>query len=359
MYLGYSLTPFGHHPSAWRQSRGVEKLGFDALLSQVLGAEDSGFDFVLLSDRLGIRPLDDLSPVATPFEPTTLVAALATKARRIGFLVAATTRQHEPYNLARRLASLDTISGGRTGWLAIGGADDSERDEEYLGLVSALWDSWEDDAFIYDKVRGRFFSPEKMHVLNHKGKNFSVRGPLNVNRSPQGKPVVAEILGEENAVLNALTVEVALLHADTLKGANDIAHRFVRTADAVGRKRENIRILTNVMPVIAENSNDAIRMNEALQRSDEDRLHLPLLAARLIGTPVEVADAMEQWLKDSPLDGFTILPPTLEIAECFLSTVVPELHRRGLIKSKSSSTFREQLGLARPVHPAANLERAS
>jgi alkanesulfonate monooxygenase SsuD/methylene tetrahydromethanopterin reductase-like flavin-dependent oxidoreductase (luciferase family) len=353
------LTPFGHHPSAWRQSRALEKLGFDALLSQVLGAEESGVDFVLLSDRLGIRPLDDLSPVATPFEPTTLVAALATKARRIGFLVAATTRQHEPYNLARRLASLDIISDGRTGWLAIGGANDSERDEEYLGLVSALWDSWEDDAFVYDKMRGRFFWPEKMHVLNHKGKNFSVRGPLNVNRSPQGKPVLAEILGEENGVLNALTVEVALLHADTLKGAIDIAHKFVRTAEAVGRKRGDIRILTNVMPVVAENSKDAFRINEALQPSDEDRLHQPLLAARLIGTPLEVADAMEQWLKDNPLDGFTILPPTLEIAECFLSTVVPELRRRGLIKSKSSATFREQLNLARPVHPAADLERAS
>ncbi|MBW6424216.1 LLM class flavin-dependent oxidoreductase [Rhizobium sp. XQZ8] len=359
MHLGFSLTPFGHHPSAWREGGTPEKLGFDALLSQVEQAEEAGFDFVLLADRLGQRPTDDLSPVATPFEPTTLVAALATRARRIGFLAAAATAQHEPYNLARRFASLDQISRGRTGWVALPTAGDPGRDAEYLGLVRALWDSWEDDAFIYDKAAGRFFEPGKMRVLGHKGEHFAVRGPLNVNRSPQGRPVVAQFLNGEARVLAAHHAELILLQEATPENANEAADDFAHLLEANGRRREDVRILANVVPVIGESSEAAQAASHALRFSEADRAMQPLSAARLVGTPVEIADALAQWLGAGQVDGFTILPPTVAIGNLFFSDVVPELRRRGLIETKSGFTLRDRLGLSRPFYPAAELERVS
>ncbi len=306
MHLGFSLTPFGSDPAAWRQT-GREALGFEALLAQVLQAEAAGFDFVWLADRGGDRPTDTLSPLATPFEPTTLVSALSTKAKTIGFLATAATHQHEPYNLARRFASFDTISNGRTGWtIATGG--DAARDREYVEVVSALWDSWEDDAFIYDKATSRFFVPEKMHVLNHKGAHFSVRGPLNVNRSPQGRPVLAAELG--SSVMDL--VEVI----------------FVDSGAEVPALRGNARIFRRVTD--------------------------------FSGTPAEIADRLQSEFETGNVHGFVLSPPTIAAFTGFAETVVPELRRRGLMKSvQAAMTLRERLGLSYPAHPAARTERAS
>lgn len=357
MHLGFSLTPFGHHPAAWRQAPETANLGFDALLSQVVEAEAAGFDFVLLADRLGARPSDDLSPVATPFEPTMLASALATRARKIGFLAAAATYQHEPYNLARRFASLDSISHGRVGWVAIGKAGEETRDGEYIDLVSALWDSWEDDAFIYDKAQGRFFVPDKMHVLNHQGAHFSVRGPLNVNRSPQGKPVIAAVLTAEIKASAAQHAELVLLQESTPQRANDSAAAFARAIEAEGRRREDIRILANLVPVLGASAEEARAASEALRFEEAHRAIQPLSASRLVGTAHDIAEAMQQWLGAGAIDGFTILPPTLAMAHRFFAEVVPELRHRGLIADQAGETLRDRLGLARPAHPAAKREQ--
>ncbi|MBB3660613.1 alkanesulfonate monooxygenase SsuD/methylene tetrahydromethanopterin reductase-like flavin-dependent oxidoreductase (luciferase family) [Rhizobium sp. BK650] len=357
MHLGFSLTPFGHHPAAWRNGA-LEQLGFDALLSQAVKAEEAGFDFVLLSDRLSARPVDDLSPVATPFEPTTLVAALATRARRIGFLAAAATNQHEPYNLARRFASLDQISGGRTGWVALPAPREFERDQEYLNLVSGLWDSWQDDAFIYDKAEGRFFEPAKMHVLNHRGEHFAVRGPLNVNRSPQGKPIIAQLLAGDNQALAAQSAEVVLLQDRTPESANETVADFVRLLQQAGRRRQDVRILANVVPVVAETSEAAQAASDALRFGEADRMSQPLSASRLVGTPAEIADSLRRWLGSGHVDGFTILPATVAIVDLFLTKVVPELRHFGLITANAGRTLRDRLGLARPAHPSAPSEHA-
>ena len=183
-----------------------------------------------------------------PFEPTTLVAALATVARQIGLIATAATSQHEPYNLARRFASLDTISKGRAGWNVVISPEATARDQEYLDVVSGLWDSWEDDAFVYDKASGRFFLPEKMHFLDHKGEHFTVRGPLNVNRSPQGKPVVSHVLtaiplrsqrGRRNLFSSAA------LRSDE---ARALVADFTQRLESHARKRSDVRILANVIP---------------------------------------------------------------------------------------------------------------
>jgi alkanesulfonate monooxygenase SsuD/methylene tetrahydromethanopterin reductase-like flavin-dependent oxidoreductase (luciferase family) len=320
MHFGYSLTPFGHDDPAWRTTASRDMLAFDALLSQVLQAERAGFDFVLLRDNDAKRPADALSPLATTFEPTTLVSALSTRARKIGFLIAAATSQYEPYNLARRFASLDLISRGRTGWSMIGSGDNAG-DREYVDVVGGLWDSWEEDAFIYDKADSRFFRPEKMHVLDHKGEHFSVRGPLNVNRSPQGKPVLAHLFAGDADLVAAAFADVIIVDDRA------ILRELVGTLSAQGRQRSDIRIMLNIT-------------------------HWP-------DNPVDAAEDLQQQFETHAVAGFVLSPPTMASLSQFMVTVAPELKKRGLMRSDySGSTLRDHLGLPIPVHPARQ-ERAS
>lgn len=355
MLLGFSLTPFGHHPSAWREGAGIEGLSFEALLSQLKKAEDAGFDFALLADLHGARPRDALSSTATPFEPTTLVATLATRLPRIGLLAAAATFQHEPYNLARRIASVDQISQGRSGWLAVPSAGQSARDREYVDLVRALWDSFEDDAFIYDKQNARFFEPGKMHVLSHQGEHFSVRGPLNVNRSPQGRPVIAQLLTAENYALAAEFGEVVLLQETSAQRTVEAVRQFEAALKVAGRSRGDVRLLSNVVPFAAATREMAQAQYDSLQSTDSD------VPAGLvpIGSFNEVADTLQTWQTAAKIDGFTILPPTSSAAEAFVADVVPELRKRRLLEQKPGKTLRSHLGLTRPSHPATKEERAS
>lgn len=352
MILGYSLTPFGHHPDAWQDARDSRHLGFEGLLAQVLAAESAGFAFVLLTDRMGLRPVDDLSSVAVPFEPTLLTSALATKAARIGFIAAAATTQHEPYNLARRFASLDLIGIGRSGWLALTSNDDLDRESEYLNVVTALWDSFEDNAFLYDKAAGRFFDPAKMHVAHHKGPHFSVRGPLNVNRSPQGRPVIAQMLGEGDNGLALGSGELLLVQAPTADGLIGIAQEAAKALKATGRASDQVRLVANIVPVVGASLQAAEEASEALRFSTQHSTAQPLRALRIVGTARMIADQLQELAEAAHLDGFTILPPTLDMATGFLADVVPELGRRGLIGGKTGHTLREQLGLPRPLNPA-------
>ncbi len=349
MILGFSLTPFGHHPDAWQNARDGRHLGFDGLLAQVLAAENAGFAFVLLTDRMGRRPVDDLSSLAVPFEPTLLASSLATKATRIGFIAAAATTQHEPYNLARRFASLDLIGKGRSGWLALTPAGGEDREREYVDLVTALWDSFEDGAFLYDKAAGRFFDPAKMHVAHHTGPHFSVRGPLNVNRSPQGRPVIGQVLSEGDNALALRSGELLLVQASTIEQVIGIATEARQAMGAAGRASDDVRLVANILPVIADS-------HAAAEEASDDSADQAPAAVRVVGTVQTVADQLQALAEAAGLDGFTILPPTLAMGSRFLEGVVPELERRGLIGGKTGHTLREQLGLPRPPHPASARE---
>ena len=354
MHIGLSVTPFGHHPAAWRgKSGGIAALDARHLAAQVQKAQDGGLDFVFFADHQGRRPIDDLSPQTVPFEPTMLVAALATVARRIGFVATAAMGQHEPYNLARRLASLDTISQGRTGWNAVP-TGEAERDREYIEVVSGLWDSWEDDAFIYDKAAGRFFVPEKMHVLDHAGPHFTVRGPLNVNRSPQGKPVLALVVTPETEDLAARSAELAFLSGDALEATTAAAKSLRGLAQAQGRKPSDIRILATIMPWVGATGAAA---QEGFDRLNglQPRDRAISEGCDLIGTADDIADRLQAAFEGGGLDGFTVLPPLApEGVDSFVDLVVPELRRRGVFRqSYEGATLRDHLFLDRPAHPAA------
>jgi alkanesulfonate monooxygenase SsuD/methylene tetrahydromethanopterin reductase-like flavin-dependent oxidoreductase (luciferase family) len=355
MHLGVALSPFGHHPAAWREQGATQRsLDFGNFAAQARKAQDGALDFVFLADAQARRPQTELPPQTVPFEPTMLVAALATLSKRIGFVATAASTQHELYNLARRFASLDLISRGRVGWNLIASGPTPAWNSEYVEVVSRLWDSWDDDAFVYDKTAGRFFVPQKMHVLDHRGEHFTVRGPLNVNPSPQGKPIIAQTLAPE-------TVAIAVHRADVLfvtdaspqEEGGALVAEARRLLDIQGRKRSDVRVLANIIPWIGATRAQALdRFEELNARSLPGSAETPQ-GRDVIGTAADVADSLQQSFERGEFDGFTILPPIAPSGfDAFVDLVVPELRRRGVFRAQyEGSTLRDHLALDRPRQP--------
>jgi alkanesulfonate monooxygenase SsuD/methylene tetrahydromethanopterin reductase-like flavin-dependent oxidoreductase (luciferase family) len=354
MHLGVSLSPFGHHPAAWREATGPRRLpdmGYFA--AQAQKAQDGGLDFVFFADAQARRPRTELSPQSVPFEPTTLVAALATLAKRIGFVATTATRQHELYNLARRIASLDLISQGRVGWNFLASGPSDAWDAEYVEVVGALWDSWDEDAFVYDKTAGRFFVPQKMHVLDHRGEHFTVRGPLNVNRSPQGRPVITHVLTPQTMTIATRSADVLFLTSPSREETDALLAEIRRLLQIHGRQRSGIRLLANIIPWIAATTAQA---RDTFERLNALSLSEPADTQQgrdVIGTASEVADALHESFEAGQIDGFMILPPMAPSGlDAFVDHVLPELRRRGLFRAGyAGTTFRDHLGLAQPRRP--------
>ncbi|MGE0629117.1 MAG: NtaA/DmoA family FMN-dependent monooxygenase, partial [Hyphomicrobiaceae bacterium] len=214
MHLGVFFNHTGHHIASWRHPRADADAGvnIDHYVRLAQTAESAGLDFLFFADSAAVaerrpRSLSRSAQYTAYFEPTTLLGALAMVTRHIGLVSTATTSYNEPYNVARRFASLDFISKGRAAWNVVTSGNASEapnfgrdahyehearydRAREFVEVVFGLWDTWDDDAFPRDKDSGIFLRPEKMHSLNHDGNHFKVRGPLNIPRSPQGYPVI-------------------------------------------------------------------------------------------------------------------------------------------------------------------------
>jgi len=300
-----------------------QPLAFSDLTDFAKQAEAAGLDMMIL---------DDSAPGSagseSPFEATTLLAALATVTSRIGLVAAASTVAHQPYNLARRFASLDVISHGRAGWHATmaqaprdaanfsrpdGFSDDDfrRRSEEYIGIVQGLWQGWDADALLFDKAGGRFHDPGKMHLLDHKGEFFSVRGPLNVARSPQDAPVlVLSGLSEADLDIAARTADVVLL--DAVQDAKARHDDIKRGVAACGRDPDAVKALVNVSA----------------------------------NGPDISPDRLEELFRSKSCDGFNIaMPPSA--FDGFVGRVLPELQRRGLVSQNyPGTTLRSHLGLA-------------
>lgn len=353
MHLGVSLSPFGHHPAAWREKGATPRaLEVGNFAAQAQKAQDGALDFVLVPNVRGHCPRTGLTPQAVPFDPTILVAALATRIQRIGFVAAAASGQHELYNLARRFASLDLISRGRAGWYLIASGATPAWNAEYVNVVSALWESWDEDAFIYDKAAGRFFVPEKMHVLDHRGGHFTVRGPLNVNPSPQGKPIIAQTLTSEALPMAAHSADVLLVAGASPEENSAWVAEARRLLDVEGRKGSEVRVLANIIPWVGATRAEARDRFEALNALSPASAQTPQ-GREVIGTAADIADGLQESFERGGYDGFMILPPVApDGLDAFVDRVVPELRRRGLFRAQyEGSTLRDHLALDRPKRP--------
>src|SRR6266699_5877879 len=269
MRLGAFFNPTGHHVASWRHPRAQADAGinFQHYAEITRTAERAKFDLVFLADNICVREanMEALSRSAqyiANFEPLTLLSALSTLTSHIGLVSTASTSYNEPYHVARKFASLDHLSGGRAGWNLVTSGMAAEalnfnrdahyehgerydRANEFAEIVTALWDSWDDDAFIRDKQSGNFFDPAKLHTLNHKGKHFSVRGPLNVPRSPQGRPVIVQAGTSDDGMDVAARFAEVIFGAPLTIDASQAYFKEVksRAQDKFGRNPEHLKVM--------------------------------------------------------------------------------------------------------------------
>ncbi|KGS12598.1 MULTISPECIES: LLM class flavin-dependent oxidoreductase [Pseudomonas syringae group] len=432
MKLGAFLMATGHHVAAWRHPEVPADAGLDFKhyrhLAQV--AEAAKFDALFVADSVAAATGDIASRMARSdhFEPLTLLSALSAVTDHIGLIATATTTYNEPYHVARKFASLDHLSGGRAGWNLVTSdaaaeaqnfgraehvahAERYSRAREFHQVVTGLWDSWADDAFTRDKASGEYYDPAKVHVLNHVGEHFSVKGPLNVARSPQGQPVVVQAGSSEvGRDLAAQTAEVVFTAQTSLASAQAFYADIKGRLSAYGRGVDSLKVMPGVFIVVAETEALANARFESLQALVEPRVGVALLGRMLgnfdlsgypldgplpelpltdsgqrsrqkllteladrenltlaqlgrriaggrghyslIGTPEQIADELQVWFEQGAADGFNVLVPHLPGGlEDVARLLVPELQRRGLFRIEyEGTTLRENLGLQRPAY---------
>jgi FMN-dependent oxidoreductase (nitrilotriacetate monooxygenase family) len=429
--LGAFMRPVSLHTAAWRYPGAFPDANFNfahiVRFAQTL--ERGCIDGFFMADHLAVlnMPMDALKRSATPtsFEPMTLLPALAMVTKRLGLIATGSTTYDEPYHVARRFASLDHISGGRAGWNVVttsnpdasrnfGREDHLEHGEryararEFIDVVTGLWDSWADDAFIRDVEAGTYFDPAKLHVLNHKGKYFSVRGPLNIARPIQGWPVIVQAgASDAGRQLAAETAEAVFTAQSSLEAGQSFYADVKGRMEKIGRNPDHMKILPGCMvyvgssldearakrakldslvhydsaiaalsialghdasrfdpdaplPEIPESNASKSGRERAIARARSENMTVRQLAQRLgghgglamLGTPKMIADQMEEWLVTRGSDGFTLQFPYLpEGLDDVIDRVVPELQRRGLFRREyEGATLRENLGLPRPAN---------
>jgi FMN-dependent oxidoreductase (nitrilotriacetate monooxygenase family) len=439
MRLGLSIRGHGYHPAAWRHkdvpADGTLHVEHYVRSAQI--AERGKLDMIFFADGAGIRQGDNppgaLSRTGRDMlelEPTMLLPALAMVTLHVGLVTTASTTYNEPYNIARRFATLDLISKGRAGWNVVASWSEHEaqnfglettldydtryaRSAEFVEVVKGLWDGWEDGAVVLDKASGRYFDEAKMHVLNHVGRFFKVRGPLNVAGMKQGHPVIVQAgASEQGRELGAATADVIYAIHNTLDRARDYYADVKGRMTKYGREPDDLKIMPAFCPVVGRTRAEAQAKYDELQALidplaglgslygsfgdlsgysldepvPEDALgtqeHRSMSAQLVewvrkeqptirelysrsgitgsarIGTPADIADVMQEWFEASACDGFNITPATLPGGgEDFVAMVVPELRRRGLFRTEyEGSTLRENLGL-RPVVNRYSRER--
>ena len=442
MHLGMSIRGLGYHPAAWRHPDvpADGTLRFEHYARSAKAAERGKCDLIFFADGIGVRerdiPRGSLARSGyeiVEMEPMTLLPALAVVTRHIGLVTTASTTYNEPYNLARKFATLDLISNGRAGWNVVTSWSEAEarnfnRDQhvdydtryaraaEFVDVVKGLWDSWEDDAFLFDKRSGRFFDEAKMHVLDHKGKFFSVRGPLNVGRQPQGHPVVVQAgASEQGRELAAATADIVYA-VPSSKAASQAFYADLKGRLAKhGRSADDMKILPALRPVVGRTVEEAqakfdtlqelldplvglARLNQTfgdlsgypldgpvpldklgpseirsisaglLERVKRQRPTIRELYREvagkgtfcLIGTPSQIVDVMQDWFESAACDGFNITPTHLPGGcEDFVDMVTPELQRRGLFREEyEGRTLRENLGLGPAVSRYADKRKS-
>ncbi|WP_329113082.1 LLM class flavin-dependent oxidoreductase [Streptomyces sp. NBC_01353] len=431
LHLNAFLMSVGHHEAAWRLPESPAQGGTDIAHYQNLAriAERGKLDSVFLADSPVLHGDPGRRP-SSKLEPTVLLTALAAVTSRIGLIATASTSYNEPFNLARRFASLDHVSGGRAGWNIVTtagaeaarnfGLDDTplhheryERAAEFVDVATKLWDSWADDAVIGDKERGVHALADRVRRIDHRGAHFRVDGPLNVQRSPQGHPLLVQAgSSEDGKEFAARYAEAVFTAQQTLEDGIAFYKDVKQRAVAFGRDPDGIKILPGVVPVIGDTEAEAQELDAELDRliapeyakrqlaqklriapedldldselpediptEDEiegaksrytlivdlarrERLTVRQLIGRLgggrghrtfAGTAEQVADTIEHWYESGAADGFNIMPAVLPSGlERFVDRVVPILQERGLFRTEySGTTLRAHYGLARPAN---------
>ena len=419
--LGLFVQPVGQHVSGWRLT---EKLGdptdIDWLITIAKKAEAGKFDLFFVGDALATS-MYRLPSTMARLEPLTMLSALAVTTKRIGLAATASTTFSDPFTMARSFSSLDHISRGRAAWNVVTSfstdvarnfsrndmpnhAERYARAREFLEVTNKLWEGWEAGAVQPNKETGEYFVNDKIKSIDHDGEHFQVQGPLNITRSPQGRPVIIEAgSSADGQKLAAETAEVIFTAAASLEEAQTFYRSQKDQVIAAGRNPDHVVIMPGVMPIVGRTREEAkalwkelntlvdienglrqlslrfsmdlsqypldgpvpeVPLGEGNQSrvklmtdmAKRENLTLRELAAVaagsrghrvIVGTAEDIADDFELWMKEGGADGFNIMPAIMsEQLDLFVELVIPELRRRGLFRDDYEfATLRENLGL--------------
>src|SRR5271154_3776778 len=430
MHLGVFVLGAGNHSAGWRWEGAAVSNNDLAVIQEIARIAERGkFDLLFVSDGLDYEQ-GDLPSFMCRFEPTSLISVLSAHTTRLGLGATVSTSFTEPYNVARLFASIDHLSQGRAAWNVVTSSRAKaalnfnsdrrmdhelryQRAEEFVDVVKGLWDCWEDGALVADKASGVYIDDSKIRPLDHKGRFFRVKGPMNIARCPQGHPVIIQAGGSPSGLeLAARTADVVFSAVQELESAKTAYADLKGRLGKYGRSPEALAVLPGVMPIIGDTDAAAKDKLSLLQswltpanaavlvsgRIGYDVSGYPLdgpvpapppseggrtfsrvlfetarrenmtlrdlynltAAARghwvVCGTPQRIADTLEEWFVGGAADGFNILPPYFPGAfSDFVDLVVPELQRRGLFRHEyQGTTLRDHLDLARIPAPAAH-----
>lgn len=437
MHLGVFCMATGNHVAGWRLPGSFTSNEDIAALTHIARVAEAGkLDFIFVADGLSASVGDHPGTIAR-FEPFTLMSALSMRTHRIGLIGTASSTYTEPYNLARLVSSLDHLSGGRAGWNVVttstvqaaanfGAEAPPEHDlryemaAEFVDVVQGLWDSWEDGARLADRDSGRYVDPAKIHALDHKGRFFAVKGPLNSSRSCQGRPVIVQAgASAAGRAFASRYAEAIFTVQQDIEEARAFYRQTKQDVAAQGRAPDQCKILPGLFPVIGRTDEEAratlasfvdmvdarSALNTLSERLGHDmsgydldapmpelppsaHIHSYAAVVRTLarrpgctlrdiynifavsraylvacGSPATIADLMEEWFTSGACDGFMVVPATFPgTFDRFVEGVVPELQRRRLFRSAYvGRTLRDHLGLDRPANrfapPAAGASR--
>jgi FMN-dependent oxidoreductase (nitrilotriacetate monooxygenase family) len=434
MHMGVFVLGTGNHTAGWRYEGAASSHVALPVIQQIARIAERGkFDLFFISDGMVMDPSDHPSFMCR-LEPTTLISVLSASTTHIGLGATVSTSFSEPFNVARVFSSIDHISGGRAAWNVVTSSNPQaalnfnrdahlehefryQRANEFVDVVRGLWDCWDDGAIVADKTTGQFIDPDKVRTLDHKGRFFQVKGPINISRSPQGHPVIVQAGGSPSGLeLAARTADVVFSVVQDLEGARvayaDLKGRMAK----YGRAADELAVLPGVMPIIGASDAEARETLAKLQSWLTPANAATLVASRIgydvsghpldgpvppppprqesqtfvhvlyetakrekmtlrdlynltaaarghwvvCGTPHRIADTLEEWFLGGAADGFNILPPYFPGAfDDFVDLVIPELQRRGLFRHDyEGTTLRDHLGLTRVTGSVPRLQAA-
>jgi FMN-dependent oxidoreductase (nitrilotriacetate monooxygenase family) len=422
--FGVMLQGAGSHMNSWKHPGGPAdaSVNLDFFIRTARKAEAAGIAFAFVADGLYINE-KSIPHFLNRFEPISILSALAAVTSKIGLAGTVSSSYSDPFTVARQFASLDLISGGRAGWNVVttpleGSAKNYSRAhpehalryeiaDEYLALTQGLWDSWDDDAFVRDRESGRFFARDKLHTLDHKGRFFEVAGPLNIQRSPQGQPVIFQAGSSDAGIgLAGKYADAVFTHSPSLEDTRGFLRQVKASAVAQGRQAGDVKIFPGIGPVVAATEEEAeakyrlirelLTIDEALAylgrffdhhdfaqyaldepfpelgeigrnsfRSTTDRIKANARAkgsslrevalevatprTQFVGTGERIADEIIRWVDEGAADGFILGFPVLSQGlDDFIEFVVPVLEARGRYsRDLPGKTLRDHLGLPR------------
>ena len=426
MKLGYFLTGFGHHVASSRHPESVERGGMNLkkTIEQAKSLEQAKFDFLFVSDSLYVDKKTH-PDMFTMFEPISLMSIIAMETKHLGLIITGSTTYSEPFNLSRIFSSLDHYSDGRAGWnIVTSGINDTAKNfsgvnnvdhdlrydqaNEFVEISKKLWNSWRDvDSQSIHKA-GKFLKNQQPEPINYEGDFYNVKGPLNIDQSPQGYPLLVQAGSSKKGTdFASKHAEVIFTAQNDIDAALNFAQKLRGQVEEKRGPEQEVVIMPGIFPFIGETRKEAQANYKELQDLIDPEMGLELLSSYLgdtdlsgydlntpfedvevdkgnniqsrvdliketakrnnstledvmkhvagarghhiiVGTPEDVADRMEEWFKRGAADGFNIMPPLNPTQfELFVNKVVPILKERGLVQTDyNEGTLREKLGLS-------------